>query len=204
MKTKIISALAATFAALALSVTANAIPMVGSVEYNLDASAFTFDDSSVNFLADPSGKVNNASGDFVGLIGMNVVHTNFINDPFGASINPLVVIGGFTFALDTMTSYDFSAIPALNIAFLNIVGRGIISQAGFDDTWATWTFAATEDALSNNYSATITTLPVPVPDGGSALAGLGFAIGVIVVISRKRSAISKPRLARRYTSINNS
>lgn len=200
MKTKIISALTATFTALALSATAHAIPMTGSVEYNLDASEFTFDGSSVNFLAVPSGKVNNASGSFAGLLGTNVVHTDFINDPFGASINPLVVAGAFTFGLDTMTSYDFSEVAAFNIAFLNIVGKGIISQAGFDDTWATWTFAATKDAQSNNYSATITTIPTPVqvPDGGTTLAGLGLAIGMIVVLARKRSAIAKPRLARRY------
>lgn len=202
MKHKTISALAATFTALALSAAAHAIPMTGSVEYNLDASAFTFDSSAVNFLAIPSGKVNNASGDFTGLVGTDVVHTNFVNDPFGASINPLVVISGFTFALDTMASYDYSISPLLNIAFLNVVGLGVISQDGFDDTGATWTFAATEDAGSNNYSATITTVPatVSVPDGGSTLAGLGLAIGMIAVISRKRSSIAKPRLARKYAS----
>lgn len=204
MKTKIISALTATFTALALSATANAIPMTGSVEYNLDASAFTFDSSSVNFLEIPSGKVNNASGSFAGLVGSNVVHTNFTNDPFGASINPLVVIGGFTFALDTMTNYDFSLSPVLGIAFLNVVGKGVISQAGFDDTWATWTFAATEDAESNNYSATITTVPVSVPDGGSTLAALGLAIGAIVIVSRKRSRSAKLPVAHTYTANNHS
>lgn len=203
MKTRITSVITATFTALAFSVTANAIPMNGSVEYNLDASAFTFDSSSVNFLEIPSGKVNNASNSFTGLVGSNVVHTNFTNDPFGASINPLVVIGGFTFALETMTNYDFSLSSIENIAFLNVTGMGVITQAGFDDTWATWTFAATEDAESNNYSATITTVPAAVPDGGGTLAALGLAIGAIVIVSRKRSHSAKLRIAHIYPTHDN-
>ncbi|EDY80433.1 hypothetical protein VDG1235_47 [Verrucomicrobiia bacterium DG1235] len=147
--------------------------------------------TEVSFDATPDGKVNNATGDLTGLISLEIDHADFIYNPFGGSINPLVTVGGFSFVLQTiqyanyMVNGDFTT--------LNIGGKGIGSLAGFDDTAFSWSFSGTRDdsgtETAKNYSATLSSiLPrIAVPDGGTTLTLLGFSIAVLMTASRTRA-----------------
>jgi len=89
-------------------------------------------------------------------------------------------VGGFTFDLLSST------IATQNATFLDISGAGIVSGNGFDPTSMKWSFTTqsagghplTTFSFSANSSA-------GVPDGGSAVALLGFSLTGIEVLRRK-------------------
>lgn len=182
MNVKTIAAVAALFVGCAA---ANAVYIDGTLEYNANATAFTYDSTTANFAGPPaSGKVNAATGDLAGLLGLDTVSQDLVYDPFadtpGAQMD--VIGSSFSFDLMSLTTAAFFG------EFLNLSGSGMAYFAGFDATPVKWTLAATENAGTFNYSATITTIapPVTVPDGGTTLTLLGFGIAIILTASRTR------------------
>jgi VPDSG-CTERM motif len=89
-------------------------------------------------------------------------------------------VGGFTFNLLSATIITQTA------TFLNIMGTGIVSGNGFEQTPATWAFTV-QNAGGNHdffsFSANLATQGVP--DGGSAVAMLGIGLGVIEFVRRR-------------------
>lgn len=186
MKMTRISKLFTAFAAITATAGLSAMPINGSLIYNLDESDFAFTNSAVSFVGTANGKVNNVSGNLagLGLTNTTVQHSDVVYDPFAGPIAPLVTAAGFSFNLTSLTSFDFTSGES---SFLNLVGKGWASMTGFDDTMMSWTFAATDSTDVINYSATLMTAPMTVPDGGTTLTLLGLAIGVILTVSRRRN-----------------
>ncbi len=179
----------AVIAATVIGSSAIAVPIDGTLEYNLDTSDFSFDSTSLSFPAPPSGKVNDLSGDFVGPIalGADVSHapSPFVYSPFAVLPFGFTVDGGLSFALTELIFADFDSKPGFSA--VTLFGRGIASLAGFDDTEMTWSFSADSNSGVFNYSATLAPVPARVTDGGTTLVSLGLALFAVATFSRMRS-----------------
>ncbi len=129
------------------------------------------DATGIDFLGDDF-TVDGANGDFAAS-GIAAGDTGVIQDfqfnPLAPSpVDPLWSIGGFTFALESIT-VDFQ-----NENFLLLSGTGLLSAAGFDDTSGFWNLSGNSAGALFNFSAGSTAIPVP----GSLLlfgSALGFA-----------------------------
>jgi hypothetical protein len=102
---------------------------------------------------------------------------------FTSALNDLWAVGGFSFDLESATIHHRSD------AFINISGTGVVSGNGYDPTPATWFFTA--NMPSNGrfaYSAGSATVAA-VPDGGSAIALLGLALGGLELLRRRRKVV---------------
>lgn len=133
------------------------------------------------------GRVQFTEGSaFAGL--MDSVATMNQSLQFGMGANPLWAVGGFSFVLD---SAQFSVTTLAGQPFLIGAGMGVITGNGITPTPAEWAFS-TQGRLSGNivsYSSKTSVLPQSVPDGGSAIALLGLALGGMEVLRRRRKAI---------------
>jgi hypothetical protein len=127
--------------------------------------------------------VADVSGDFSGIaLGTQaLMATPWIFNPSTATPG-LWSVGGFTF--DLLSAVVITQTPN----FLNISGTGIISGNGFDPTTASWAFTV-QDAggIHPFFSFSANAATQGVPDGGSAVAMLGIALGVVELIRRKFS-----------------
>jgi hypothetical protein len=107
---------------------------------------------------------------------------------FGMGADPLWVANGYSFTLD---SAQFSVLTLAGQPFLIGAGMGTITGNGITPTPAEWAFS-TQGRLSESivaYSSRTAALPQSVPDGGSAIALLGLALGGMEVLRRRRKAI---------------
>ena len=115
-----------------------------------------------------------ATGDFVPHIPAAVgeMIPAFISDfsinPFAVGgIQPLLQVGGFEFALNTLS------IDLQNDSFLNLSGYGVISGNGFDATSGYWQYSS--QSIGFTFSAGVQSAAVPVPEQSSILlVGIGL------------------------------
>lgn len=91
-------------------------------------------------------------------------------------------VGGFTFDLASST------VVLQNSNFLLITGTGTISGNGFDATPGTWSFTSQTPMANGVFSFSAGSGSQGVPDGGTTVALLGFALAGIEVIRRKLAA----------------
>lgn len=114
--------------------------------------------------------VDGANGDYSGIaVGDAGAINDFNFDLSGGSIS-LLSIAGFDFQLDTV------AVVFQTDTILLLEGTGIVSGNGFDPTVASFVLSANVDGSLRNFSAGITSVPVPAGLWlfASALAALGF------------------------------
>jgi len=182
--------LGSLFACIAIlgivTTSANAALIDGSISFGAgfvpvdSGSAPASLDVATGIRFDSSTSVDQASGDFSGLVGNSVTMTDFQFGPL-LSPNPVDVwsVGGFTFSMNAVN------VVFQNAAFLLLSGTGTVSAAGFDDTPGSWELSAqTADQKTFSWSASSATV-VPVPAAvwlfGSGLIGMAG-------IARRRSA----------------
>ena len=176
----------ATLGLLASAV--QAVPIQGSIEFNLDQNSFSFDSTSVDFAAGDSGNVNDASGDYAGLVGSDVVFKDFVHDPFAGPIESFWSIPGADISFDLLDLFHHEYSMVGGARFLTLAGTGIVRAAGFDPTAGIWTFSADKDGGSYNYSS----IQTSVPEGGSVLALFGLSLLGLAIASRRSSESATP------------
>jgi len=125
--------------------------------------------------------VGTTSGSFVGVPIGNAVTLAmpWIFNPSTPTLG-LWSVGGFSFDLATAT------VDTQNSHLLMITGPGTLTGAGFDPTSGTWAFSAQSAGGIRQASFTFSadTTGAGVPDGGSAVALLGIALGGIEAVRR--------------------
>ena len=88
-------------------------------------------------------------------------------------------VGGFTFDLDGST------VVLQNSDFLVISGSGTVSGNGFDPTPMTWNFTSQSPDANGVFSFSASGNAGGVPDGGTTVALLGFALIGLELLRRK-------------------
>jgi VPDSG-CTERM motif len=189
---KLTSKLAATFAALALATTAQAVVLPGingSISFSsstggdrilLDTSSLATATAVTNW---GSPIVDAASGDLAGLAGSSATFTPFV---FGSGVSPLWTVGAFSFNL-TSSFVEFQSANSISI-----VGSGVMKSASYKDTPGSFFLTINPPSILDgrqqlrfSYSAGTQS----VPDGGATLALLGVSFlglgGVSRLVRRK-------------------
>lgn len=112
--------------------------------------------------------VDGANGDYSGIAQGDI--GSIADLALSGGTPSLLSIAGFTFSLDTVN------IIVQNSEFLLLEGTGIVSGNGFDATVASFVLSANVNGDLQNFSAGITSVPVPAGIWlfASALAALGF------------------------------
>jgi|GEM_PF-3393332 len=171
----------------------SAAPIVG--EFGITGFGVTYMDTEggnevgigdANYLEFGSSVIaGNATGDFVpyipakdnGVVPATV--TDFSIDPFNrGGVDPLLQVGGFEFALNTLY------IQTQNDSFLNLSGYGVVSGNGFDDTSGYWEYSSQSNGFT--FSAGVESGAVPVPEPSNImLVGIGF-VGLAFLGYKKR------------------
>jgi hypothetical protein len=179
----------ASSASAAMLSAGNSINFAGSAQFDTNSlsSATTVEMwyASLLGVAVPSiSLVQSTSGPNFGLIADGSVVA--MNEPWniGSGVDNLWSVGGYTFDLtDSTVSFQ-------NGAFLAVSGVGVITGVGIDPTPGTWYFTAQLPEADGRFSYSAGTAVLPtnnVPDGGSAFALLGLALGGMEVLRRRRS-----------------
>lgn len=109
-----------------------------------------------------------------------------MNSPwvFTDAISNLWAVGGFSFDLESATINHQSG------AFIAITGTGTVSGNGYDPTQASWFFTANQPLTDGRFAYSAGTATAAVPDGGSAIALLGLALGGMEFLRRRRKAVA--------------
>ena len=126
--------------------------------------------------------VTSMDGDFVGFVNVGdsvTMASPWIFSP-STSTPSLWSVGGFTYDLDSAT------IVMQNADFLIITGTGSITGNGFDATPGVWNFTSQSPDADGVFSFSASLGGQGgVPDGGTTVALLGFALAGIEIIRRK-------------------
>jgi hypothetical protein len=112
------------------------------------------------------------------------------NPPVGA-ITPLWTfdIGPTVFSFDAI-SETATFVPGNGAGEWVIIGTGVASITGFDNTPATWTLNLSDSGnMSLAFDATSAELPPSVPDGGKAVTLLGGALTMLGLYGRRSSRV---------------
>ncbi|WP_299471892.1 VPLPA-CTERM sorting domain-containing protein [uncultured Roseibium sp.] len=158
-------------AMLGATVTANAMPIVGTI------SIFGFvndpsDTTGIDFIGD--GTVLGATGSFSGLVGATATLTDV---DFSSLPGTVWTAGAFSFTLESIIGAIESASDGISFDAM-----GTLSAAGFDDTSGIFSFSSNEIGSTGQgtfSAATAVPLPASVLLLGGALIGAG-------AISRRR------------------
>lgn len=177
---------------LALSFTASAIPINGSI--NFAGGTMTFSSTAVTGFGG-STTVNGAAGlaptgDYTGTEGTAVTFqsTGFTFSPSYSGTNPLwtFMFGGntYSFDLNAVTSFTYVAAGPGVLPSLTVHGSGILSISGgtYDDTTGSFVLAS---AGSGPTTFGFTAGNSAVPDGGTTASLLGVALVGMEVVRRK-------------------
>lgn len=164
---------------------AQAVPINGSMTFSGGA---VFDTASlatatrVNTFSDVV--VQSRDGDFATTVSQNESVTMVQPYIFMPSTPTpgLWSVGGFTFDLASST------VVLQNSNFLLITGVGTIYGNGFDPTPGTWSFTSQSPSSNGIFSFSAGSAAQGVPDGGTTVALLGFALAGIEIIRRKLAA----------------
>lgn len=88
-------------------------------------------------------------------------------------------VGGFTFDLVSST------VVLQNSNFLLIQGSGTVTGNGFEETPGTWSFTSQSPSAKRIFSFSASSDVQGVPDGGTTVALLGFALAAAEMIRRR-------------------
>jgi hypothetical protein len=159
------------------------IQFAGSVQFNTTSLATA---ARVNTWFDINGNAGFSSvafgntGDFAGIAAgtQAAMAQPWIFNP-STPTPGLWSVGGFTFDLLSST------IVTHTTSTLAIEGTGIVSGNGFDPTAMDWSFTSQSSGARPRAVFSFSANGMAAPDGGSAVALLGFALTGIEVLRRK-------------------
>ena len=161
-----------------LSQQAQAAPITGDINFvgavNLDNTDLSLATAVNHWIVSVVGL---SSGDLtVPVLTPVTMHEPYV---FVGPTDDLWSVNGFTFDLASAT------VVSQSVNFLNVLGTGTISAAGFDDTPGTWSFTISnadgKTHLAFGFQANTTAV---VPDGGTTVMLLGAALGVLGIARR--------------------
>ncbi|MCR9058665.1 MAG: VPLPA-CTERM sorting domain-containing protein [Rhodobacteraceae bacterium] len=116
------------------------------------------------------GFVNGTTGDFSGITAGTLV--DLFDVTFAALPGTVWEVGGFSFALDFLTS----AVSPNAEGGISFSASGTLTAAGFDDTSGSFVFnSSTLGGIANFSSVTAVPLPASILLLGGALVGIGAA-----------------------------
>ena len=167
--------------AVGLSQQTQAVMITGGISLGGSYTTDTGDINTANaFTSFPSAFVVSTSGDYSGVpLFTSVTQNPFIFDPFAPPISPLwtFMVGTDTYSFDLLTlSIDQQGGDALQLS-----GTGDLNITGFDTTPGSWVFTANQAGGTFSFSSTNDA----TPEGGSAVALLGFALFGLEMLRRK-------------------
>lgn len=187
MKSNIIKYLASAAVLLGVLVTAQAVPITGSI--NFSGNAFTDSPSSPPTVND-STKVNTwqsvvtgaADGSFA-VVASGTAATFAAPWSFNSgAIANFWQVAGFNFDLAG------SAIVSQGGGFLSVGGTGTISGNSYDPTAGSWRFTMQDPSAANpsgGFSFTWSGATGALPDGGTTAILLGAALSALGLLRRK-------------------
>jgi hypothetical protein len=188
MKTNILKYLATAAVAVGLTLSTQAIPITGSITLKGGAQ---FADGSGTVVASvnnatqvlqwsPNNTVESVSGAFAAILP-NTPATMIAPWIFNPStpLPALWSVGGFTFDLQTST------ITTQGGGFLNVLGIGTITAAGYDPTSFSWAFSSQDPASGRPPTWSWSAAANGIPDGGMTAILLGAALSGLGLLRRK-------------------
>ena len=119
-----------------------------------------------------SPTVLSASGDFTGLSGSAATFTAAQWNFNSGAVSSFWSVGGFTFNLTSSAIFSQGGFPAGVV----VNGTGTLSKTGFDTTVGTWSFSTQDPSAGSPATFSFSAATGAVPDGGSTVALLGFAL----------------------------
>jgi hypothetical protein len=180
MKKTIITIVGVAACAVALTQTAQAIPITGNLGIS---GAVQLDTGSASTATEALSWVNTVangqSGAFLGIVNDTSVA---MASPWlfnSGALNNFWHVGGFTFNLVSSSIYSQDAI------FLNVLLSGTVTGNGFDTTAFTGTMQLANPPANGVSLFTERLSFSPVPDGGSTVLLLGMSCLGMCVIKRK-------------------
>lgn len=149
-------------------------------------------DATTFSLTDPYAE--SATGEYATLGVTDLTPVTFngfkFNPPVGA-ITPLWTfdIASTVFSFDAVSETS-TFVPGNGAGEWVIIGAGIASITGFDNTPATWTLNLSDSGnMSIAFDATSSELPPSVPDGSKTVTLLGGALTMLGLYGRKSSRV---------------
>jgi len=180
MKKKILTIIGVAAIAVALSQSAQAVPITGNLGIS---GAVTLNTGSAQTATEAisweNTVVNGRSGSFSGIANdtaVAMVAPWFFNS---GALNSFWAVGGFTFNLISSSIYSQDSI------FLNVVMNGTVTGNGFDATAFAGTFQLANPPANGLTKFTSRLSFNPVPDGGSTVLLLGMACIGLALAQRK-------------------
>jgi hypothetical protein len=188
---KMIKTLGLTLAvAGAISLSAHAVPITGSVDMNgtvtLDNVLLGSATAASSFSAVVVG--GTPTGSYTGTGGSSVTWSGFSWTAFA----PVAPLWTFTSGLNTYT-FDLNTIAVVsqNNSFLNLKGTGALNITGpgsYDPTFGDWSFTISNAGGGSHANFQFTfanSQTAAVPDGGTTVMLLGAALSGLGLIRRK-------------------
>jgi len=187
--------------ALCMGFTAQAVQINGSITFAGTVQLNTSSAGTATQVTAWSGvggvglpTVQSSAGSFAGLNGSAATFATPWTFNAGTVAVPLPVgatpglwsVGGFTFNLTSASVFSQGGFPA----GVTVNGIGVIVGNGFDATTGTWSFTTQDPSAGTPalFSFSASSGAVPTPDGGSAVALLGFALVGVEALRRKLMA----------------
>jgi hypothetical protein len=186
---KLKKSLGALLLAFGLTASAVAAPISGEILFgpapgtsvSINAAANT-----VSFTNAGAALVVDAYGDFAGLLGSGANFQNFTYDPLVA-LTIWNVGASASFYLDSITEITETFDGSGNLLALSLVGSGVASLSGYEDTRGSWSFSADRSSGTARFSWSSTAQVPSVPDGGTTAALLGLGLVAVGIVSRRRA-----------------
>ncbi len=180
MKQKIRTLIGVAAVAVALTQSAQAVPITGSLGIS---GAVQLNTTSASTATEALGWVNTVangtSGAFAGIVNDTSVAMAvpwFFNS---GALNSFWAVGGFTFNLISSSIYSQDAI------FLNVTLKGTVTGNGYDATAFAGTFQLANPSANGASLFTQRLSFNSVPDGGSTALLLGMGLTGMAVVQRK-------------------
>ena len=175
---------------LGLTLTAQAIPIVGGISLSGNVTYPVPDiDTATAFQSFSGVTVSSVSGSY-GVAGVapgtDVSMSAFSFNPFA----PAGLIPLWQTTSGTAASFDLTSLGpiAQGNGFLILTGEGTLHLSGFDNTPGYWRFSSQQGDTTFSFSSSngaLTPSNAGVPDGGTTVMLLGAALSGLALIRRK-------------------
>jgi VPDSG-CTERM motif len=172
-------------AVVALGMTAQAVPINGSIAFSDHFTANgTFPSTSTALTSITAVTVSGTEGDFSGIANGTSVNFSSVTSGHPFTFSPStpyvglwsIVIGATTYSFDVTGTTTVSPVGST----LVLEGTGVAHISNMDDTAGTWNLTLNQNGGLLNFSGGAT-----VPDGGMTAMLLGGALSALGLLRRK-------------------